>query len=139
MSIGGQENCHKKNQNQKNQNQKNQISKNVDSLNIFKELFDEFGITFTKTNQASVKKLLRTMKEQEVIQYLRETYENIKETPNVKSIARLFSSKIAKGERQVISKKTNTEIKNEVKKKIFKESSKQSILTMTKYYRRYKY
>ena len=71
------------------------------------------------------------MKEQEVIQYLRETYENIKETPNVKSIARLFSSKIAKGERQVVSKKTNTETKNEIKEKnIQEESSKQSILTI---------
>lgn len=131
VSISGQENCHKKNQNQKKQNQKNQISKNVDSLNIFKDLFDEFGITLTKTNQASIEKLLRTMKEQEVIQYLRETYENIKETPNVKSIARLFSSKIAKGERQVVSKKTNTETKNEIKEKnIQEESSKQSILTI---------
>ena len=130
VSIGGQENCHKKNQNQKNQNQKNQISKDVDSLNIFEKLFEEFNITFTKTNQTSVKKLLKTMKEQDVIQYLRETYENIKETPNVKSIARLFSSKIAKGERQVISKKINTEIKNEVEKEATKETSKQSILNL---------
>lgn len=130
VSIGGQENCHKKNQNQKNQNQKNQISKDVDSLNIFEKLFEEFNITFTKTNQISVKKLLKTMKEQDVIQYLRETYENIKETPNVKSIARLFSSKIAKGERQVISKKINTEIKNEVEKEATKETSKQSILNL---------
>lgn len=130
VSIGGQENCHKKNQNQKNQNQKNQISKDVDSLNIFEKLFEEFNITFTKTNQTSVKKLLKTMKEQDVIQYLRETYENIKETPNVKSIARLFSSKIAKGERQVISKKINTEIKNEVEKEATKKTSKQSILNL---------
>ena len=70
------------------------------------------------------------MKEQDVIQYLRETYENIKETPNVKSIARLFSSKIAKGERQVISKKINTEIKNEVEKEATKKTSKQSILNL---------
>lgn len=130
-SIGGQKNCHKKNQNQKKQIQKNQISKDVDSLNIFEKLFEEFNITFTKTNQANVNKLLRTMKEQDVIQYLRETYENIKETPNVKSIARLFSSKIAKGERQIISKKINTETKNEIKEKnAEKENSKQSILTI---------
>lgn len=35
---------------------------------------------------------------------MRETYENIKKTPSVKDLARLFSAKIAKGERQVIPK-----------------------------------
>ncbi|WP_177162438.1 hypothetical protein [uncultured Fusobacterium sp.] len=126
VSIGGQENCHKKNQNQKKQNQKNQIID--DSLKIFENLFNEFEITFTKTNQTSVFKLLRTMKEKDVIQYLKETYENIKETPNVKSIARLFSSKIAKGERQINSTpksiKEVTETKTDIIKNIEKEEKK---------------
>lgn len=126
LSIGGQENCHKKNQNQKKQNQKNQIID--DSLKIFENLFNEFEITFTKTNQTSVLKLLRTMKEKDVIQYLKETYENIKETPNVKSIARLFSSKIAKGERQINSTpesiKEVTETKTDIIKNIEKEERK---------------
>lgn len=126
VSIGGQENCHKKNQNQKKQNQKNQIID--DSLKIFENLFNEFEITFTKTNQTSVLKLLRTMKEKDVIQYLKETYENIKETPNVKSIARLFSSKIAKGERQINSTpksiKEVTETKTDIIKNIEKEEKK---------------
>ena len=126
VSIGGQENCHKKNQNQKKQNQKNQIID--DSLKIFENLFNEFEITFTKTNQTSVLKLLRTMKEKDVIQYLKETYENIKETPNVKSIARLFSSKIAKGERQINSTpksiKEVTETKTDIIKNIEKEERK---------------
>lgn len=126
LSIGGRKNCHKKNQNQKKQNQKNQIID--DSLKIFEDIFNEFGITFTKTNQTSILKLLRTMKEKDVILYLKETYQNIKETPNVKSIARLFSSKIAKGERQINSTpksiKEVTETKTDIIKNIEKEERK---------------
>ena len=50
------------------------------------------------------------------ILYLKETYENIKATPEVKNIGALFSSKIAKGERQIISKSTSKEKKSERKK-----------------------
>ncbi|MFR3298891.1 MAG: hypothetical protein ACLTQH_03380, partial [Fusobacterium sp.] len=126
LSIGGQENCHKKNQNQKKQNQKNQIID--DSLKIFENLFNEFEITFTKTNQTSVLKLLRTMKEKDVIQYLKETYENIKSNSEVKSIGALFSKKIAKGERQINSIpkaiKEVTETKTDIIKNIEKEERK---------------
>ena len=68
------------------------------------------------------------MKEKDVILYLKETYQNIKETPNVKSIARLFSSKIAKGERQINSTpksiKEVTETKTDIIKNIEKEERK---------------
>lgn len=118
LIIDGQKNCHKKNQIQKNQIQKNQIID--DSLKIFEKLFDELGITFTKTNQTSILKLLKTMKEKEVILYLKETYENIKVTPEVKNAAALFSKKISKGERQINStsitkEKNTTEITKETK------------------------
>lgn len=85
-------------------NHDNQEKKKVD-LDYFENLFKEFKINFTKTNQEAVKKLLVTLSsEKKVEEYLRETYNNIKATPGVKDPARLFSSKIAKGERQVIPK-----------------------------------
>lgn len=104
--TSGQKNCTKKNQIEKNQMEKNQIENDVD---FFESLFKEINITYTKTNKASVEKLLKNMTKKEVELYLKETYEAIKETPEVKSIARLFSSKIAKGERQIISPKQKKE------------------------------
>ena len=70
----------------------------------FEKLFKEFDISYTYKNQQAVKKLREKMSDNDVILYLKETYENIKATPEVKNIGALFSSKIAKGERQVISK-----------------------------------
>ena len=85
-------------------NHDNQEEKKTD-LDFFENLFKEFKINFTKTNQEAVKKLLVSLSSQKKVEeYLRETYENIKKTPSVKDPARLFSSKIAKGERQVIPK-----------------------------------
>ena len=85
-------------------NHDNQEDKKHD-LDFFENLFKEFKINFTKTNQEAVKKLLVSLSsEKKVEEYLRETYENIKKTPSVKDPARLFSAKIAKGERQVIPK-----------------------------------
>ena len=82
----------------------------------FEELFKEFDISYTYKNQQAVKKLREKMSDNDVILYLKETYENIKATPEVKNIGALFSSKIAKGERQVISKASSKEKKSEVKK-----------------------
>lgn len=74
-------------------------------LDFFENLFKEFKINFTKTNQEAVKKLLVSLSSQKKVEeYLRETYNNIQATPGVKDPARLFSSKIVKGERQVIPK-----------------------------------
>lgn len=92
---------------QKKSKEKNQKEKN--QIDDFEKLFKEINITFTKTNKASVERLLKTMKVKDVELYLKETYEAIKETPGVKSIARLFSSKIAKGERQILSPKQKQE------------------------------
>ena len=58
----------------------------------FEELFKEFDISYTYKNQLAVKKLRRKMSDNDVILYLKETYENIKATPEVKNIGALFSS-----------------------------------------------
>ena len=82
----------------------------------FEALFKEFDILYTYKNQQAIKKLREKMSDNDVFLYLKETYENIKATPEVKNIAALFSSKIAKGERQVISKASSKEKKSEAKK-----------------------
>ena len=88
----------------------------------FEELFKKFDISYTYKNQQAVKKLREKMSDNDVILYLKETYENIKATPEVKNIGALFSSKIAKGERQVIlkllQKKRSRKKKNQKLKKI---------------------
>ncbi len=85
---------------------KNNYKKNHDSiknanLDIFEKLFEEFGINYTTKNQASVKKLLSKMTEKAVIEYLKETYTNISNSPGVENIAALFSTKIERQERQL--------------------------------------
>ena len=87
----------------------------------FEELFKEFDISYTYKNQQAVKKLREKMSDNDVFLYLKETYENIKATPEVKNIAALFSSKIAKGERQIVSKSTLKEKKSGEKLKNKKE------------------
>lgn len=88
-------------------NQKLKIKTNKENLNYghdtideFEELLNKWGINFTTKNQNSIKRLLKTMPFSEVKKYLVETYENIKNNPNVTNIPALFSSKIEKGERQ---------------------------------------
>lgn len=105
LLTSGQKNCHKHISNKHITNIKNhdQEEKKVD-LDFFENLFKEFKINFTKTNQEAVKKLLLTLSSKKVEEYLRETYNNIQVTPGVKDPARLFSAKIVKGERQVIPK-----------------------------------
>ena len=93
----------------------------------FEELFKEFDISYTYKNQLAVKKLRKKMSDNDVYLYLKETYENIKATPEVKNIGALFSSKIAKGERQIISKSTSKEKKTEEKKSEAKKTSKNLI------------
>lgn len=90
----------------------------------FEKLFKEFDISYTYKNQQAVKKLREKMSDNDVILYLKETYENIKATPEVKNIGALFSSKIAKGERQVISKASSKEKKTKEKKSETKKDTK---------------
>lgn len=90
----------------------------------FEALFKEFDISYTYKNQQAVKKLREKMSDNDVILYLKETYQNIKATPEVKNIGALFSSKIAKGERQIVSKAASKEKKSEEKKLEPKKNTK---------------
>ena len=91
---------------EKNQIEKNQIMEEDDFENdFFENLFKEFGINFTKTNKNSVLKIRKHLSLKDTELYLRETYTALKENKEVKSIAALFSAKIAKEERQINSKK----------------------------------
>ena len=117
VSTGGQEKCQlvdtrsanrltpkvpQKKSKEKNQIEKNQIMEEDD---FFENLFKEFGINFTKTNKDSVLRIRKHLSLQDTESYLRETYIAIKENKDVKNIAALFSTKIAKEERQINSKK----------------------------------
>lgn len=73
-------------------------------LDFFEKLFKEFGINFTTTNKESVLRLRKSLSLKDVELYLRETYQAIKENKDVVNVPALFSSKIAKGERQINSK-----------------------------------
>lgn len=92
----------------------------------FEELFKKFDISYTYKNQQAVKKLREKMSDKDVVLYLKETYENIKATPEVKNVGALFSSKISKGERQIISKLASKEKKSE-KQKVTKSTSSKPI------------
>lgn len=87
-------------------NNRNHVHDN--ELDFFENLFKEFGINFTKTNKDSILKLRKHLSLQDTENYLRETYTALKENKDVKNIAALFSTKIAKEERQINSK-TNKE------------------------------
>lgn len=83
-------------------------------MSDFEILFKEFEINFTTKNQNSVQELLKNMSKKEVIDYLEETYNNIKSNPNVRDVPAFFSEKISKGEVQepFIQKELTLEKKN---------------------------
>lgn len=81
---------------------KNHVHEENLELDYFENVFNELGVNFTKFNQTSVKKLLRTLPKEKVINYLKETFENIKNTPGVNDTVKVFCVKISKGERQPI-------------------------------------
>ena len=93
----------------------------------FEALFKEFDISYTNKNQQAVKKLRGKMSDKDVVLYLVETYENIKATPEVKNVGALFSSKIAKGERQIISKSAASKEKKFESKKASKALIKEVV------------
>lgn len=90
-------------------------------LGYFENVFKELGVNFTKFNQTSVKKLLRTLPKEKVINYLKETFENIKNTPGVKDSAKVFSVKISKGERQPIYQAKKAIMANPIIQKVVKK------------------
>lgn len=82
----------------------------------FKKIFDDFDVAYTFKNQEAIKKLKKSMSDKDIRDYLIETYNNIKATPGVKNIGALFTAKIFKGERQIVSKSVPKEKKSEIKK-----------------------
>lgn len=77
------------------------VSSDPDS---FKNFFKNIEVGYTTKNQRSVKALLKKMKPQQVMGYLKETWENIKATPGVVNAPALFSVKIERQERQMTIK-----------------------------------
>lgn len=100
----------------------------MDGLALLENTFKEIGVSFTDKNQLSVAKLLKTMKLNDVINYIKELYSALKQDKSVKDIPALFSSKLEKGERVVKSepkikpignniKSVEKEVENKIKKK----------------------
>lgn len=81
---------------------KNHVHEENLELDYFENLFKELGVNFTKSNQTSIKKLLRNLSKEKVTDYLKETFENIKNTPGVNDTVKVFCVKISKGERQPV-------------------------------------
>lgn len=100
LSTSVQKSCNKKEQNIITKNKEQNHNHDVNDMEELKKLFVEWNINFTQKNQNSINKLLKTMSYQEVRSYLTEVLENLKSNPEVIDIPALFSTKIAKGERQ---------------------------------------
>lgn len=86
------------------------VSSDPDS---FKNFFKNIEVGYTTKNKNSVKALLKKMKPQQVMQYLKETWENIKITPGVVNAPALFSIKIERQERQMTATARQAIIKKE--------------------------
>lgn len=94
---------------------------NHDSDFDFNEFFKKLGIKFHKSNQESVKRLLKDMSVKQVVDYLNELNDSIKSSSSsVTNCDGLFTAKLQKGERQ-ININQRTKILNE---KVEKNSSK---------------
>ena len=118
-------------------NKEKNIQKNHDNhdseLDSFEKLFKEFGINYTTTNQNSVKVLLTKMTHDEVVRYLKETYEAITKTSSVKNVAALFSMKIKKGERQ-LDKETPTKLPKRSQTENKEKDVREKIKSKTNYW-----
>lgn len=94
-----QKSCHNQEQIITTKKQK-QIHDHDDEVNSFEVLFKELKVNFTSKNKNSIKNLLAKMTKEEVISYLKETFNNLSNNPNVNNIPALFSEKISKEEKQ---------------------------------------
>lgn len=109
----------------------------------FKKIFDDFDIAYTFKNQEAIKKLRKSMSDKDIKDYLTETYNNIKATPGVKNIGALFTAKIFKGERQILTikketkqianKDINKDVNNEVIKTFDFETKENSEILLEKF------
>lgn len=78
----------------------------MDGLALLEKTFKEIGVSFTDKNQLSIAKLLKTMKLDDVVTYIKELYEGLSQDKGVKDLPALFSTKLEKGER-IVKKKEN--------------------------------
>lgn len=92
------------------QNPTSVVSSDPDS---FKNFFKNIEVGYTTKNKNSVKALLKKMKPKQVMQYLKETWENIKITPGVVNAPALFSIKIERQERQMTAMSREAIVKKE--------------------------
>lgn len=90
------------NHNNYNHNNYNNKIMNHEEHDFFENIFKILNIKFTTKNQKSVVKLLKKQTKEEIKNYLVETYENLKNSPDIKNISGAFTTKISKGERQSI-------------------------------------
>lgn len=93
--------------------QKNSTSVVSSDPDSFESFFKKIEVGYTTKNQKSIKALLKKMKPQQVMQYLKETWENIKATPGVVNAPALFSIKIERQERQMTATARQTIIEKE--------------------------
>ena len=117
-----------------NHNYSNKIM-NQDTHDLFENIFKTLDVNFTTTNQKSVAKLLKTQSVDEVKTYILETYNNLKDNPDIKNLSGIFSSKIAKGERQVQFKKPVNQTPKESspnKEKVIQNMDKKTTKHLTK-------
>lgn len=75
------------------------MENDMEGLALLEKTFKEININFTNKNQLSVVKLLKTMKLENVITYLKELYNALSQDKTVKNIPALFTEKLEKGER----------------------------------------
>lgn len=68
----------------------------------FEKILKSLGVNFTTTNRNSINNLLQKMKPYEVEKYLRELHQSILNSPGIKNVEALFSTKLKKQECQVI-------------------------------------
>lgn len=81
----------------------------------FEKILHSLGVNFTSTNRESINSLLQKMKPHEVEKYLRQLHQSILESPNIKNVEALFSTKLKRQECQVISDSRITSTKVEKK------------------------
>lgn len=79
---------------------------NLDGLALLEKTFKEIGVSFTDKNQLSIANLLKTMKLDDVVTYIKELYDGLSQDKGVKDLPALFSTKLEKGER-IVKKKEN--------------------------------
>ena len=92
--------------NNNNLNNNHDRVKTVDEFYDFEKLVKEISdnqLNFTKTVRGAIKKLLKTMRREDIKTYIQDLYSALKDNPHVIDVNRVFVEKLKKGERQINS------------------------------------